>query len=47
MVNIKAIPFSITTDRVKRKIGIANGKYKFDDNFFDELDNEIINMFGV
>lgn len=47
VVNVKAIPFNITTERVKRKIGVANGKYKFDDKYFDKLDEEIISMFGV
>lgn len=47
VVNIKAIPFNITAEKAKRKIGIANGKIKFDDDYFDELDNDIITMFGV
>ena len=47
VVNIKAIPFNMTTTKVKRKIGIANGKYSFDDEYFDSLDEDIINMFGV
>ena len=47
VVNIKAIPFNVTTEKVKRKIGIANGKYNFDDKYFDDLDNDIIAMFGV
>ena len=46
VVNIKAIPFNITTTKAKRKIGIANGKYNFDDAYFDELDKDIIDMFG-
>ena len=46
VINIKAIPFNMTSSKVKRKIGIANGKYNFDDKYFDELDKDIINMFG-
>lgn len=46
VVNVKAIPFNMTTNKAKRKIGIANGKYNFDDAYFDELDKDIIDMFG-
>lgn len=46
VVHTRSIPFNITTQRVKRKIGIANGKYNFDDDLFDKLDNDIVKMFG-
>lgn len=47
VVNSKSIPFNLTTQKTKRKLGIANGKYNIDYNEFDKLDEEIINMFGV
>ncbi len=47
VVNSQSIPFNLTTQKTKRKLGIANGKYNIDYNEFDKLDDEIIDMFGV
>ena len=47
VVNVGGIPFSLTTQKKKRPLGIANGKYNIDYEEFDRLDEEIINMFGV
>lgn len=47
VVNSKSIPFNITTQKTRRKLGIANGKYNIDYDEFEKLDDEIIDMFGV
>ena len=47
VVNVGGIPFNLTTQKKKRELGIANGKYDIDYEEFDKLDEEIINMFGV
>lgn len=35
------------TQKRKRKIGVANGKYNFDFEVFDKLDDYITEIFGV
>lgn len=47
VVNVGAIPFNVSLRKKKRMLGIANGKYNIDYNEFNQLDEEIINMFGV
>lgn len=47
VVNVEGIPFSLTTQKKKRTLGIANGKYKIDYDEFNKLDEDIASMFGV
>lgn len=45
VVNIGGIPYSLTTKKSKRALGIANGKYNIDYDEFNKLDEDIIKMF--
>lgn len=47
VVNVGGIPFSINATKGERKIGILDGKYEFDEEEFNKLDDYIADIFEV
>ena len=45
VINLKALPFSINGYKRKRKLFVAEGKFNISDEYWKQMDDEIIEMF--